>query len=307
MEEDMRIGMMAGAGAGPEPGVQGLIDNVKRLEERGFATAWMAQIFGHDVMTVLASAGRETSRIELGTAVVPSFPRHPFVMAQQALTVNAASNGRFALGIGLSHKLVIEDMWGMSYDKPAKHMREYLSVLGPLTRGETVSFKGEQFRVNAGLQVTDAKPPALLVAALGPVMLNLAGKLADGTITWMTGPKTLESHIIATISKAAGEAGKPAPRIVSGFPIALASDVEGARAKAAQTFQVYGILPSYRAMLDREGIKNPEDIAIVGDEKVLDTAIQRLRDIGVTDFLAAPFDAGEGTVQRTEDYLASRL
>jgi 5,10-methylenetetrahydromethanopterin reductase len=300
----MRIGLLAGDGGG---NLDQAIKDIQRAEEQGFASAWMANIFGLDAINALGLAGRETTRIELGTAVVPTFPRHPMAIAQQALTSQAACKGRFVLGIGLSHKIVIENMMGLSYEHPAAHMREYLEVLMPLVRGEPVQHKGDLYRVQAGLQVSGVQPPPVLVAALGPAMLRLAGRLADGTITWMTGPKTLAGHTVPEITKAAAAAGKPAPRIVAGFPIALTSDPDKAREVANQTFQMYGTLPSYRAMLDREGAPNPADIAIVGNEKALDEGIKRLEEAGVTDFGAGPFNAEGGAVPRTVEYLRSKL
>lgn len=304
----MKIGIMAGATAGPDATLDGLARRAKELEAKGFPNMWMANIFGLDAINALSIVGRETSSIEVGTAVVPTYPRHPVAIAQQALTAAAACEGRFTLGIGLSHKIVIEDMLGFSYDKPARHMREYLSVLAPLLRGEAATFDGEQYKVNAALDVSDApKPVPLVVAALGPAMLRLAGEFSDGTITWMTGPATLEGHTIPSISKAAEEAGRPAPRIVAGFPIALTNDVDGAKKLISQDLAIYGQLPSYRAMLDREGADGPADIALVGGENVLDAEIERLRDIGVTDFDAAIVDTGDGAGARTLDYLASKI
>jgi len=217
----MRIGLMVGATDGPAGTLDGLVATAKRYEAAGFPNLWMANIFGLDAINALGIVGRETTRIELGTAVVPTYPRHPVAIAQQGLTTQAASRGRFLLGIGLSHKLVIENMLGMSYEKPAKHMREYLQVLGPLCRGEGVQFQGEQYRVAAQLQVPGATRLPVLVAALGPTMLRLTGELADGTITWMTGPKTLAQHILPTLREAAKQAGRPEPRVVAGFPVIL--------------------------------------------------------------------------------------
>jgi len=279
----------------------------QRAEDSGFDNLWMASIFGLDAISTLAIIGRETTSIGLGTAVTPTYPRHPSAMAQQALTAGAAAGGRFSLGIGLSHRVVIEDTLGFSYDKPARHMREYLEVLGPLLRGETVRYTGEQYRVNnLRLSVPEMKPVPLLVAALGPVMLKLAGELADGTITWMTGQETLEQYIIPTINKAAGEAGKPPATVVAGFPVVLTNDPAGARRHIAEALQVYGVLPSYRAMLDREGVDGPADIAIAGDEAELRRRIQQLADVGVTDFCAsivAPdADGYERTLSFLEDF-----
>ncbi|MBW2241142.1 MAG: LLM class F420-dependent oxidoreductase [Deltaproteobacteria bacterium] len=303
----MRIGVMVGATAGPDGDLDGLVARTKDLESRGFDSVWMANIFGLDAIGALAIAGRETNRIELGTAVVPTFPRHPVAIAQQSLTTQAACGGRFTLGIGLSHKIVIENMFGFSYDKPARNMREYLEVLTPLLRGEPAKFEGEHYRVNAGLQVPGAKNTPLLIAALGDVMLKLAGTYTDGTILWMTGPATIEGHIGPKLRAAAGEAGRGDPRIVAGLPIVLTNDPDGARKWIADNLAMYGTLPSYRAMLDKEGAATPADVAIVGDEATLDAGLDRLRDVGVTDFDAAIMSVEEGADSRTLDYLQSRL
>jgi 5,10-methylenetetrahydromethanopterin reductase len=303
----MRIGLMVGATDGPGGAIDGLIAAVKRDEAAGFPNVWMANIFGLDAINALALVGRETSRIELGTAVVPTYPRHPFALAQQALTTQAASHGRFALGIGLSHKIVIENMLGMSYDKPARHMREYLKVIGPLLRGEGVQFQGEQYRVAAQLQVPGATRVPLLVAALGPTMLRLTGELADGTITWMTGPKTLATHVIPTLREAAKAAGRPEPRIVAGFPVVVTNKPDEAREKIAKALVIYGQLPSYRAMLDREGATGPADIALAADEGALRRELAKLCELGVTDFSAAITAVEDGAEERTRAFLASEL
>lgn len=305
--DGMRIGLMHGTADRPSGGVDGVVEAAKQAEGLGFATFWMPNIFSFDAITALALAGRETERIELGTAVVPTYPRHPMALAQQALTAGAACGGRFTLGIGLSHKVVIEDMFGLSYAKPARHMREYLEVLTPLLRGEPVKFEGEQYRVQGGLQIPGGAPVPLVVAALGDVMLRLTGRLADGTITWMTGPKTLEDHIVPALRGATEKAGRVAPRVVAGLPIALTHDAAAAREKMAELFALYGTLPSYRAMLDREGVEGPAGIALVGDEAELRKQIGRLREIGVTDFDAAITPVDEGASERTLAFLASLL
>lgn len=299
----MRIGAMIGA-SGPTGGLDALVDDAKRLEAQGFDSASVANIFSLDAIGALTVVGRETERIELLTAVVPTYPRHPIAMAQQALTAQVAAGGRFTLGIGLSHKIVIENMLGFSYDKPALHMREYLEVLAPLLRGEPVQFQGEQYKVSAGLQFPGTPRVPLLVAALGPVMLRLCGRLADGTITWMTGPKTLETLTVPQITKAAAEAGRPAPRVVAALPVAITSNPQKARETANAMFQMYGQLPSYRAMLDREGAEGPADVAIVGDEKHVESEVRRLAEIGVTDFGASTFEAEPGSGKRTMEFLA---
>ena len=305
----MRIGLMMGASREIGNDLAGITAFAQQAEVMGFDHAWLAHTMGVDAMTALALTGSQTRRIRLGTAVVPTFPRHPVAMAQQALTVAAASNGRFDLGIGLSHKMLIEDMLGISYAHPAAHMREYLQVLLPALRGEQVAHQGERFRVNMRIGVPGAAPPPVLVAALGPVMLGIAGELADGTITWMTGPRTLEQHIVPTLHRAAAAAGRPAPRVVAGMPIVLTADADAdaARSRISESLAIYGMLPSYRAMLDREGAAAPGDLAMVGDEAALRAQLARLRDAGVTDFDAAIVALDEGAVARTRDFLASEL
>ncbi|TNF84912.1 MAG: LLM class F420-dependent oxidoreductase [Gammaproteobacteria bacterium] len=301
----MKIGTMLGAD-GTGMSLDDVINTAKAAEDLGLDSVWMANIFSYDAISALALIGRETSRIQLGTAVTPTFPRHPTAIAQQAMTTTAASNGRFTLGIGLSHQIVIENMLGMSYDKPARHMREYLEVLMPLVRGETATFNGDQYRVNGvTLDIPGGAPTPVVVAALGPVMLKLAGELADGTNTWMVGPNTMESHIVTRLHKAAADAGRPTPRVVGGFPMALTTNVEAAKDKINEQLVIYGQLPSYRAMLDKEGAEGPADIALLGDENALRGEIQRLESIGVTDFNAAVVDVEEGSRERTLEFLAS--
>lgn len=299
----MRIGIFGGESASIDAAVNG----ARTAAEQGFAGYWLSQIFGFDALSVLAIVGREVPGIELGTGVVPTYPRHPMMLAQQALTVNVASGGRLVLGIGLSHRIVIENMFGMSFEKPVRHMREYLSILVPLIQTGSVSFTGETLSAAATIDVPGAAPCPVLVAALGPKMLELAGTLADGTMTWMTGPDTLGSLTVPTITKAAAAASRPSPRIGAGMPVCVTDDPDAARARAAQVFQVYGVLPSYRAMLDREGAAGPEDVAIVGSESEVKSGIQRLADAGVTDFAAVEFGAGADEQRRTRELLRSLL
>jgi F420-dependent oxidoreductase-like protein len=238
-------------------------------------------------------------RIELGTAVVPTFPRHPVVLAQQALTTQAATDGRLALGIGLSHQLVIEGMYGYSFDKPVRHMREYLEILVPLIQTGKVTFSGDTLTARAGIEVKGAAPCPVLLAALGTKMLKLAGGVVDGTVTWMTGPATVESHIVPTITDAAARAGRPAPRVGVGLPVCLTTDVDAARERAARTFEIYGTLPSYRAMLDREGAAGPAEVAIVGDEAAIRQQLSRLEAGGATDLVANVFGSGPERAETT--------
>ena len=284
-----------------------LLAQVREAEEAGFPSVWVPNIFGGDAMTLCALAGRETSRIEVGTAVVPSFSRHPLYMAQQALTTQIATGGRFALGIGPSHRVVIEDMLGLSYAKPARHVREYVAIVKDLLETGKTNFAGKNYRVNAALDAHGASPPPLLIGALGPMMRQIAGSLCDGTITWMAGPRALGEAVCPGVSAAAETAGRPAPRIVAGIPICLTEDADGARANAGERFAMYGQLPSYKAMLELEGVAGPAEIAIAGDEKALEEGIRRFADSGATDFQAAIFPhgpSGRASVERTRAFLA---
>ena len=301
----MRIGIFGGEVAG-SGGIDEIVAAAKEAADQGFPSYWLPQIFGLDALTTIAVLGREVPGLELGTAVVPSYPRHPMMLAAQALTAQAAIGGRLVLGVGLSHQIVIEGMFGMSFDKPVRHMREYLEILMPLVHGEAVSYKGETLTFNGGVGVQGATPFPVLIAALGPKMLELAGTRADGTITWMTGPATLESHTIPTLTKAAAQAGRPAPRVAVGLPVCVTDDPDGTLDRAAKVFSIYDTLPSYKAMLDREGAGGPRDVAIVGDESTVRAQIERLDALGVTDFAAVEFGSRD-THPRTRELLRSLL
>ncbi len=287
--------------------LEAVIDEARQAEADGFDTFWMAQIFGYDALTVLAVIGRDVPRIELGTAVIPTYPRHPMMLAQQALTTQVASGGRLALGIGLSHQIVVESMWGISFEKPVRHTREYLSVLMPMLEGRPVSFDGETYRVHAAASVPGATRPSVVVAALGPQMLRLCGALTDGTSTWCVGVDTLRNFTVPTLREAAEEAGRPEPRVVCALPICVTDDVDAARARATTLFAIYNQLPSYKAMMDREGVAGPSDLAIVGTEADVEDQLDGLADVGVTDFNASIFPGSPEEAARTRAVLRGRL
>jgi F420-dependent oxidoreductase-like protein len=301
----MKIGIFAGGG---ESTLEQAVERIVQAERDGFASAWLANIFALDALTVLALAGRETSRIELGTAVVPTYPRHPHSLAQQAATVNAACGGRLSLGIGRSHKLVIEDMLGLTYDKPIGHMRDYLEVLRSLSDTGNCAYTGDQYTVNAPLQVEEGVGFGLFVGALMPRMLELCGQLCEGTLTWMSGPKHIEKNIAPVLNAAASAAGRPAPRVIASLPVCVTSDETRAREEAARLFTIYGSLPVYRACMDEEGVDGPADLALVGDAGQVKEAINRVRDAGATDFYPAVFPSGvegEDSERASYDLMAS--
>ena len=245
----------------------------------------------------------------MGTAVVPTYPRHPLALAQQALSTQAACGGRLLLGIGPSHPVVIESMHGLSYEKPARHVREYLDVLDRAFAGPgQVHYEGETYTVNALLDVPDSAPVPIMLAALAPLMLKLAGSRTEGTITWMGDERAHAEHIVPKITAAAAEAGRPAPRIVAGLPVAVCDDADEGRARAARLFSVYGDIPTYRRILDRGEAGSPAEVSIIGTEEQVTKRLQSYRDAGVTDIAAAVFAVGDdrdASRQRTRDLLAS--
>jgi F420-dependent oxidoreductase-like protein len=283
-----------------------LRDDLSRAADEGFASAWMSNIFGMDALTALAVTGSGVPRIELGTAVVPTYPRHPAALAQQALTVAAAVDGRLTLGVGPSHKVVIEDMFGYDFGRPILHTREYLNVLLPLLDLRPVAFAGKTVRASVRLTTPAPGRVPVILAALGTQLLRLAGARVDGTVLWMTGPATVRDHVVPTITAAAEEAGQPPPRVVCVLPVCVTGDPERARERAARVFATYGELPSYRAMLDREGAAGPADVAMVGDEDAVGEQVQALAVAGVTDFVAAEYTRGPDAV-RTRAFLRSLL
>ena len=287
----MRIGVGLQDPSGPGAMTK-LRENLQRAADDGLASAWMSNIFGVDALTALAVAGSQVPGIEVGTAVVPTYPRHPAALAQQARTVAAAVDGRLVLGIGLSHKIVIEDMFGYDFGRPLLHMREYLAVLLPLLDGQPASFSGVTVRANIGLSTPSPGRVPVVVAALGPQMLRLAGEQTDGTVLWMTGPATVRDHVVPAITAAADGAGRPSPRVVCILPVCVTSDPAGARERAARVFAIYGDLPSYRAMLDREGAAGPADVALAGDEDAVGAQVGALAEAGVTDFVAGEYTRG---------------
>jgi 5,10-methylenetetrahydromethanopterin reductase len=286
------------------------VTQAQQAETAGFASFWLPNLptRNYDALLVLALAGRATTRIELGTVVVPTYPRHPIAMAQEAMTANAATRGRLALGIGLSHRLVIEEVMGLSYAHPARHMQEYLTVLQALLHDHKVAYTGETLRVTAEVAVPEPWPLPVLLAALAPRMLQLAGRLADGTITWMAGVKTLAAHVVPRLQAAAQEAGRQAPRVCVGLPIAVTDDVTSAREAAAHLFERYGQLTNYRRLLDIEDAQGPADVAVLGNEAEVTRQLRALAQAGATDFLSAIFPVGAdaaGSRARTWELLRS--
>lgn len=278
---------------GPDPGryresVAKIEADAVDAEQAGFATAWVAQPpDDFDALTAITLMGRVTSRIELGTAVLPLQTRHPIAMAHQVLSTQAVCEGRLTLGVGPSHHWVIEDMLGLSYDKPARLVRSYLEVLNVAFAGPgPVDVENEHFRIHNPLQVSDITPTPILLAALAPVMLKIAGEHTDGTILWMADDRTIGEHIAPSITKAAADAGRPAPRIVAGVPVTVCrtEEVDAAREWARRAMGHSEYSPNYERLLEHGVAKDAGDFLIAGDELAVRKGLERYRDAGATDF-----------------------
>jgi F420-dependent oxidoreductase-like protein len=280
----VRISLFSGADA---TSVGQVTERVQAAAEYGFACIWFAQGFNLDAPTAIAVAGSKVPGIDIGTAVVPIQGRHPLPLAIQALTVaSAVGPGRFTLGIGVTHKMVSEGMFGVPYKSVVDLCAEELSVLSPLLGADRkVTFEGPTMTARASIG-TDSQSPGLVVAALGPRMLDLAGRYSDGTVTWMTGAATLRRDVVPRIVEAAGQAGRPDPRVIAGLPVCVTDDVAGARDRIGAAMAGPASMASYRRMLDAEGVSDPVDIAILGGEDEVVSQIRAISESGATELLA---------------------
>jgi F420-dependent oxidoreductase-like protein len=299
----MRIGLSGGAASAAK-----MVEQAQRAEDEGFTSLWYASAVGGDPLVAMAMAGRATTSIELGTSVLQTFTAHPVLQANRAASVvDGMGRPGFTLGIGPSHQPPIEDAYGLSYAHAGRHTEEYVQVLTGLLRGETVHFEGEDLRVHATGPALGERPPVpVLVAALAPRLLRVAGEHTDGTILWMGNEQAIREHVAPRLRAAAAGAGRADPRIVAGLPVAVHDDAAEARATAAEVFAGYGTLPNYRRLLDVGGAAGPEDAAIVGDEATVAARIEGLFAAGATDVWAAVFPVGadrSGSRQRSRALL----
>ncbi|GCB52617.1 TIGR03564 family F420-dependent LLM class oxidoreductase [Streptomyces sp. NL15-2K] len=307
----MRIGVMTG----PERGDSArkaarMLDDARWAEEAGFDTVWVPQVpTDFDALTAIALMGTVTTRIELGTAVVPVHAQHPIALARQALSAHAAAQGRLALGVGASHHWIVRDMLGLPYEKPAAYLRDYLEVLGTGVSGaSSVDVTNERFTVHNPLGLAPVAPLPVLVAALGPVMLRIAGERADGTVLWMADERAVAEHVAPRITKAAAAAGRPAPRIVAGIPVCLCepSRVDEARERANRILGEAEISPNYQRLLEYGDARDVGDLCAAGDEEAIVARFKRFADAGVTDLSVRLLPIGEGREQLVASKLRTR-
>lgn len=313
----MRIGLMVGSDKERSRAdrLAGLIDDGAAAESAGFTAFWMPQVPGYlDAMTAVTLIGRATDRIEIGTAVVPIQTRHPVAMAQQALTTQIACGGRFTLGVGPSHHWIVNGQLGLPYDRPARLMSDYLAVLTASFAGPgSVDVHNENYCVHSPVDVTDAFDVPMLLSALGPAMLRLAGERARGTVLWMADERAIGDHVVPRITAAATAAGRPAPRIVAGVPVALCSDDEtdDARAYASEVLGHADFSPNYVRLLEHGDAEDVGDTMAAGDESAVLARLRHYRDAGVTDLAARIVPLGKDVDERaksrrrTQEFLSS--
>jgi F420-dependent oxidoreductase-like protein len=263
-----------------------VVDSVVDAERRGFDRAWFGQRAGWDPLTAIAAAGNRAPRIGFGTAVVVTWTQHPLALTAQALTAQAAVSGRLALGIGPSHRMIVENRFGYPWARPGQHVEDYLAVLSPALKGDAVDVRAETVTAAGAVTVPDVAPPPLLLAAHGPRLLGLAGERADGVVTTWTGPRGLTDHVVPAVREAA--AGRPEPQVVVGVIATLTADPDAARGYVAESFGMAGEMPSYRRALDRDGFAGPADTVLAGDEAELEKAVRRFADAGATEFQLCP-------------------
>lgn len=302
----MRIGIN-GTGVDPAGGLEAIAAHAQEADAQGFASYWLAQWMSVDALTAFSVLARKVPRIELGTGVVPIYGRHPLVLAMQALTTQGATRGRLQLGVGLSHRPVVEDQMGLSYARPAHYMSEYLTALESLLRTGHASLEGEMLRCKASILRMSDLPPPVLLAALGPRMLELAGSMAAGTMLWLAGPRVVRDHVVPRIHRAAERAGRSQTRIVVGLPICVTDDVARARQDVRQAFGATSEFDSYRTVLAREGARGPEDVALIGDESQVAASLRRLEQAGATEFVATELCKTDEEAERTRRTLRDFL
>jgi len=305
---------------GPERGryrekVDKLVAGAEAAEAAGFTSIWVPQIPDEfDALTAVALMARATTRVEIGTAVMPIQTRHPVAMAQQALAVQAVCEGRFTLGVGPSHHWIVDEMLGLPYERPARLVRDYLEVLNAAFAGPgPVDVENDSYRVHNAIDVTDIVPTPILVAALAPVMLRIAGEHASGTILWMADERAIGDHIVPRITKAAEEAGRPQPRVVAGIPVAVCGkdEVDAARARANQLLGHAEYSPNYERLLEQGDATDVGDLLAAGDEAAVTARLRSFREAGATDLsfrilpLGPDRDARIASRRRTESYLAT--
>ncbi len=302
----MRYGIN-GSGRMLTHGLSGLLDDMTSAEEAGFSSYWVAQVGLIDALNAITAHGDTGSSMQLGTAVISTWERHPHALAAQALTAQTVVGDRLVIGIGVNHQPHVEGSLRMRWERPVRHMADYLAILCDLLDGGSASFQGDIWSFDAQGSKPSAGTPKVMIAAMGPQMLKLAGRRSDGTILWCVGPKTVKSHIAPVINEAAADFGRPEPAIVCSIPVWVTDEPQPARDFLAAILADYATLPSYRAMMDIEGVAGLGDLSIVGSEEFVREAIGQVEESGVTDFTPVPMGGDPDEESRTMAVLTEAM
>ncbi|HEY8985957.1 MAG TPA: LLM class F420-dependent oxidoreductase [Streptomyces sp.] len=299
----MTVGVALNASDVPNQ-VDTTVELAKEAAAAGITSTWFGQSFGADSPQLAAIVGREVPGLQVGTSAIPVFGRHPLVVNSQAQTAQAATHGRYHLGLALGAKIIAEDAFGLPFERPIARLREFLTVLRQLTETGRADFHGELLTATtpwfpARVPGADAGVP-LLVAAMGPQALRASGELADGILPYLAGPRALAEHIVPALTKAAESAGRPAPRVVAMVPGVVTDDVDAVRATATESFAFYEQVPSYARVISLSGAHRAGDLAVIGDERAVAAEVQRYRDAGATEVVFTGTElAGEEARRRT--------
>jgi F420-dependent oxidoreductase-like protein len=272
--------------------VDDVVDQAKRAHALGVRQVWVAQQFDHDAISLAGLIGAAVPGLGVGTSVVPINPRHPLIVASQAQTAQAASHGNFSLGLGLGAHEPERVAFGNAWPNPVGRLREHLQILRSIFDTGSVDFHGNQFSASPAwpVKVSGGTPIPLYVAAMGPKALQVTGELADGTLPYLAGRRTIAEFIEPTIAKAAADAGRPKPRVIASVPVLVSDDVDAARAVAAQHLAFYATIPSYQKVIAREGVDDVADLAAVGSADSVRLQLQSYLDAGATDVVLTPLD-----------------
>jgi F420-dependent oxidoreductase-like protein len=305
--------MPAGVLLIPRPGAANLVDDVidqaRRAHELGVKKVWLAQQLNYDAISLAALVGAAVPGLGVGTSVVPINPRHPLIVAQLAQTAQAATHGNFSLGLGLGARVIEHRAFGVDWPHAITRLREHLTILRSVIDTASVDFHGSEISASPmwPVQVAGGTPVPIYVAAMGPKALRVTGELADGTIPYLAGPRTIGEFIVPTINKAAAEAGRPVPQVITAVPVLLSADVESGRAAAAEQLSFYEAIPSYRNVIAREGVDSITELAAVGPEEAVARQLASYLDAGATELTLSPLERTDSADREALWRLAAAL
>ncbi|RSM71723.1 LLM class F420-dependent oxidoreductase [Amycolatopsis sp. WAC 01375] len=277
-----------------------VVAQAKEAARLGYDAIWLAQRGGWDALTALTALGAAAPGLALGTSVLPTYPRHPISLAAQALTLQAATGAPVSLGVGLSHRPIIEDQYGYSFDRPVRHLREYLQALYPLLHHEKADVHGETLTAVGTIEAPGAEPPSVVVGALSPLSLKVSGAYSDGVVSTWAGPRSLAEYIVPTLTKAATEAGRTAPRVITGQLISVTHNPDGPRNWVAENYGMAANIPAYQAIFTRDRVDGPGGTVLAGDEEFVRARIRELEEAGATELILMPVGTPEEQARTRE-------